>query len=382
MPVTAQLHDGRTLEFPDGTDPAVVQATVKKMLATQPQAPAPEPPKPSARDRIVSAAMRGLPSGPLGLVTQLASEGTQLGSEALDRAAYKAGGAVTDFTGSPEAGFAANVATQAVPALLTGNAAGKALAPVGEWAGTQLMRSALKSSKTDVLSGAGPRAWQTMLEEGINVSQGGAQKLQRKIDAIRDAIVEKMRGSTATVDKGRVASRIQDEISTMEGYNPTPQAAREAMEKVYNDFLTNPLVQQNIPVSAAQKLKQGIYKVLSDEFGELGSATVQAQKGLGRGFKEEISAAVPGVDALNKKQAPLINAGEQLLSREAVAGNKDPATFALLAGNPLAAAALQATRSEMVKSILARMFYSGRERVPQAAAGATEAVLNPMGDAP
>lgn len=35
MPVTAQLADGRTLEFPDGTAPEVVQATVKKMLAPQ-----------------------------------------------------------------------------------------------------------------------------------------------------------------------------------------------------------------------------------------------------------------------------------------------------------------------------------------------------------
>lgn len=32
MPITAELHDGRKLEFPDGTDPAVIQATVKKVL--------------------------------------------------------------------------------------------------------------------------------------------------------------------------------------------------------------------------------------------------------------------------------------------------------------------------------------------------------------
>ena len=43
MPVTAQLHDGRTLEFPDGTDPAVVQATVKKVLAAPPAQPQPQP---------------------------------------------------------------------------------------------------------------------------------------------------------------------------------------------------------------------------------------------------------------------------------------------------------------------------------------------------
>lgn len=33
MSVTAQLADGRILEFPDGTDPSVVQATVKKVIA-------------------------------------------------------------------------------------------------------------------------------------------------------------------------------------------------------------------------------------------------------------------------------------------------------------------------------------------------------------
>jgi hypothetical protein len=32
----AELHDGRKLEFPDGTDPAVVQATVKKVLGSTP----------------------------------------------------------------------------------------------------------------------------------------------------------------------------------------------------------------------------------------------------------------------------------------------------------------------------------------------------------
>ena len=35
MTVTAQLHDGRVLEFPDGTDPAVVQRTVKKVLGVK-----------------------------------------------------------------------------------------------------------------------------------------------------------------------------------------------------------------------------------------------------------------------------------------------------------------------------------------------------------
>jgi hypothetical protein len=35
MALTAELADGRRLEFPDGTDPGVVQATVKKLLSAQ-----------------------------------------------------------------------------------------------------------------------------------------------------------------------------------------------------------------------------------------------------------------------------------------------------------------------------------------------------------
>lgn len=46
MPITAQMHDGTRLEFPDGTDPSVIQATVKNLMAGKP-APAPtEPAKP------------------------------------------------------------------------------------------------------------------------------------------------------------------------------------------------------------------------------------------------------------------------------------------------------------------------------------------------
>lgn len=36
MAIQAQLADGRILEFPDGTDPAVIQATVKRMVGEQP----------------------------------------------------------------------------------------------------------------------------------------------------------------------------------------------------------------------------------------------------------------------------------------------------------------------------------------------------------
>ena len=38
MTITAELHDGTRLEFPEGTDPAVIQRTVQNLIAKKPPA--------------------------------------------------------------------------------------------------------------------------------------------------------------------------------------------------------------------------------------------------------------------------------------------------------------------------------------------------------
>jgi hypothetical protein len=43
MAIEAQLADGRILEFPDGTDPAVIQSTVKRMIGVSQPEPSPTP---------------------------------------------------------------------------------------------------------------------------------------------------------------------------------------------------------------------------------------------------------------------------------------------------------------------------------------------------
>jgi hypothetical protein len=58
--IEAELADGRVLEFPDGTDPNVIQATVKKMIGPQ------ERPSPSLGDRV-NALQGGLYRGAAGL---------------------------------------------------------------------------------------------------------------------------------------------------------------------------------------------------------------------------------------------------------------------------------------------------------------------------
>ncbi len=57
MPVVAELADGRRLEFPDGTDPAVVQRTVKGMLA-------PAKPEPADTAVAINAGNKGIAGVP------------------------------------------------------------------------------------------------------------------------------------------------------------------------------------------------------------------------------------------------------------------------------------------------------------------------------
>jgi len=82
MTITANLADGRVLNFPDGTDPAVIQATVKKIMAQgQPSEQAPEPvPQPVAPEQSFGQQFMGglkqTPANILGSAENIASLAT------------------------------------------------------------------------------------------------------------------------------------------------------------------------------------------------------------------------------------------------------------------------------------------------------------------
>lgn len=348
--------DGKTFEVtaPDDATPEQVMAYAQSQF----KAP------PSTAEKAVSV-LKGVydltPAG-LGVAAVKKAE------HALQEGAYAAGGSVTDATGSPAAGYAANVGIQAIPTILgggIGSAAGKGL----QAAGRSLMQSALKPPLKALESGKGQAAAETLLKEGINPTAGGVEKLNTKIDALNNQITTALSQSGATVNKGEVASRIQDVVKRVERSNPTPNDAIRDVEKVYNEFLANGLVPKQIPVQQAQALKQGIYKMLKDKYGTLGSDTVEAQKALARGFKETLSKEVPEIAKLNAKESELLTAVVLAQRRALMSGNANPTGLATLATNPQAAAAFLADRSPLFKSLFARMLYSGSKA--GTAAGAT-----------
>jgi hypothetical protein len=126
----------------------------------------------------------------------------------------------------------------------------------------------------------------------------------------------------------------------------------------------------DISVQLAQDLKTGTYATLSKKYGQLGSAETEAQKAIARGLKEKIADAVPGISGLNAEESKLIDTLKVAERRVLMQSNNNPGGLVWLAKNPEAAAAFVLDKSALFKSLLARMLYSGSERIPEAVAAA------------
>ena len=322
-------------------------------------------------DRLLGAGKFALDASPIGLGIKAG----QKVQKTLDRAAYDAGGLVTDATGSPGLGLAANVAVQAVPAVLGGEVS-KLASPTLQSTARDLMQSALKPTWASLRTGKAATAIQTMLDDGINVSSGGVAKLRSKIGELNREIMQAIVTSPATVDKGKAASVLFDTVRKFEK-QVAPGADVNAINRVWNEFLSHPLLtgRQDMPVQLAQELKQGTYRALGNKsYGELKGAEVEAQKALARGLKDEIATAVPAVRALNAEESRLLTTLDVAERRVLMDANKNPAGLGWLAAHPSTWAAFLADRSPLFKSLVARMVYSGSEQIPATAgraAGAT-----------
>lgn len=322
-------------------------------------------PEPGLMDQALSGIKTGFRfGGPMGA----AIGAIPAASKALDQAAYETGGKVTDVTGSPKLGFAANVAMQAVPAVV-GGLGGKVAAPLLEDAATGLMKSALKPTLKDWQTGRAATAIQTMLDEGVNVSQGGVMKLRQKIYDLNNEIANKIMASPEVVDKNAVYGPIKETLDKFtKQVNPTADVAK--IKAAWEEFINHPLLSgSSMPVQLAQELKQGTYRILSKKYGEAGSAETEAQKAIARGLKDQVAQAVPEVSGLNAQESNLITALKVAERRTMMEGNKNPMGLAMLTHNPAAWAAFMADRSGAAKSMLARLLNSGSETLPQLGIG-------------
>jgi hypothetical protein len=175
----------------------------------------------------------------------------------------------------------------------------------------RMYQSALKPPPGSYTNAEVGQLVKTGLDQGIPVSKAGADKLGTLIkdygNAVRSMIAS---DPTATVNKFAVASRLGGSMKQF-ATQVTPEADLAAVSDAGQEFLRNQ--PGDIAATTAQDLKQGTYKQIKGKaYGELKSASVEAQKALARGIKEELEAQFPEIQNLNAAQGKFINLDEAL----------------------------------------------------------------------
>lgn len=331
-----------------GADPRAFQQDVQRRLTYEPKTPAGQS-----------------QANPLNLIPMLLGK-------LIGGVGERAGGIVAPPGSGPVREAVGRGVTEAVeqaPGFLGAKAPAAATAAKGaiEGLAANLMQSALKPDLASRRTGKATSAVKTLLDEGINVSKGGAEKMTEQVSALNDRIAQVIDASPAVIDKDLVATRLLTPYNKfLKQVNATDDLA--AIQRSWNQFLDHPLLQgKDIPVKTAQEMKQGTYKALGDKsYGELKGADIEAQKALARGLKEEIAKAVPEVRQLNAQESQLLNALSLVERRVLQSANKNPIGLGWLSTNGAKLAGWMAERSDLFKSLVARMLNTTAQGMPAA----------------
>lgn len=227
-----------------------------------------------------------------------------------------------------------------------------------------LMQSALKPTIATLKNGDAATAINTMLDQGINVSKGGLEKIHGKIDLLNDEIKSSIANSPARIDLQKVAVPLQDKLAQFK-MQVNPNADLNSIKNAWQEFQDHPLLngKTDISVQLAQDLKQGTYQQLNKKYGQMGSADIEAQKAIARGLKEGIANQVPEISGLNAQESALFKTLSVAERRVLMESNKNPMGLALLASHPGTWAAFLADRSGAFKSVAARILNSAQENI-------------------
>lgn len=230
------------------------------------------------------------------------------------------------------------------------SALGNKLAPVAKSQAAGMYESALKPSTTlDAAQRA--RVVQTGLQNEIPVSKGGVDRLYDLMDDVNSKIAQTVASDpTKTVNKFDVARRLKGTADQFRN-QVNPESDVQAVMDSGNEFVRNQPT--NIPAVKAQALKQGTYQQLkSKAYGEMQTASVEAQKSLARGLKEELAKQFPELNQLNAMDSKLLDL-EPILQK-AVARNGNHQMIGI--GTPIAGSAAGIlTKSAKVAAVAATL---------------------------
>ena len=276
------------------------------------------------------------------------------GGEAIKQLANRAIGEEAPATAGDAATAIAKQSALQGSSEGVGAAVGAGMKAAAPW----LMQKALKptASVLNEYRTTAPKLVQTLLDEGVSVTQAGVDKLQRLFDATNNDIKAAIAGSAGTIDKKTVAARAALTANQV-SRQVNPAADLQSVGDTVQEFINHPVFKGDLTIPEAQAMKQGTYQQVGKKYGEVSSASIETQKALARGLKEEIAAEVPGIGALNERDSDLMAALDATGRRVALSGNKDPVGFAWVAAHPTTFLAALFDRSPAVKSLVARGLY-------------------------
>lgn len=214
---------------------------------------------------------------------------------------------------------AGNLAGGALLGNVVGEGANAAVGTVGrvaERAGVpaRLYESALKPSTTIGQAERGGLV-RTGLDNEIPVSKSGLKDIGTALDNLNQAVKDTINADPTRPISPIPALRNLQSIRARFATQVNPSADVQAVDSAGQEFadqLSNgqpgPNPQRNLTAAEAQAMKQGTYRALGNKaYGELKGASIEAQKALARGLKEEIANQFPELKNLNAQESKLFD---------------------------------------------------------------------------
>ena len=386
MAIIARLADGRRLRFPDGTDPAVIDQTVQRVIAESQTAQQPEIPQEDREGFGAAAAAsmarmegeRALVKGKSGLISEeeamrvynaQKAEADRLFTPTDDTFSFRnlkelAGGSLPYMAAPVAAGVAGSVLGTPVVGIGASFAASAA-----QFSGSNLARqidegkSFQEASGAKAFAGAIPMAAldtfalgkipgvrQILGRAGIEVSEDAAAAIARK--GVANAAIDYTTATGKALTYEGVTEAGQQFVERLQaGLDISDEAARG---EYFDSFIGGALLGGAIAPAGRFIERRGAQKDVDAEAAKETSSTLQDQLLAGQAEEDAIIAAQDidpdaSIDELLREQATLRNSGAKDPITETRLQALDAAIRPQLAGNIDAIRAQATTEQEVAK---------------------------------
>ena len=213
---------------------------------------------------------------------------------------------------------------------------GKAVGKLGRGA----VRSALKIPPTQVSPKAAGKVVDTAIKENLRVGAGGVSKAEQIIQSTEKELNSVLSKSGSKIDTSKFVQAI-DDIRPKFRFSSDPAGADSVLDDVANMAMNHPeVINGQIPIATAHKLKKGLYQELKGFYGNRQSLTPKSaiaasteevgKAAWANSVRNEVMTdpTIPkeAVDWL-QRESNVVNALQWIKRRSNVGANMDPITF-------------------------------------------------------